>query len=183
LYEAPTNSYNVPSSSYGAPSISDAYGAPSNRYETVVKFDDTQSAASNKHSATKQPETLFEQTVHQKKSTNVENVGTQHPVSQVNANFQSKSPASSSSLDNRTPNYSDYAVENFGNKVKQSEQFDVSDSTYSDRQDNPATLPLHNTGLVKFPNTQSEFLPSVKEWKVSSEQRLRSSNAAEVKQR
>jgi hypothetical protein len=125
---------------------------------------------------------LFEQTVHQKKSTNVENEGTQHPVSQVNTNFKSKSPTSSSSSDNHTSTYSDYIVENFGNKVKQREQFDVSDSTYSDRQDNSPTLPLHNTGHVKFPNTQSEFLPSVTEWKVSSEQRLRS-NAAEAKQR
>ena len=128
---------------------------------------------------------MYEQTAQQKKFMNVENEGIQRPVSQVNTNFKSKSPTSSSSSDNHTPTYSDYVVESFGNKVKQTEQFDVSDSTYSDRQDNSATLSLHNTGHVKFPNTQSEFSPSVKEWKVSSvssEQRLRS-NAAEAKQR
>jgi hypothetical protein len=123
---------------------------------------------------------LFEQTAHQKKPTNAEDEGTQYPVSQVNT--VSKSPASSSSKDNHTPNYSDYVIENFGNKVKQRETFDASDSTYSDRQDNSATLRPHNTGHVKFPNTQSKFLPSVKEWEVSSDQRLQP-NAAEAKQR
>jgi hypothetical protein len=125
---------------------------------------------------------LFEQTSHQKKPTNAEGEGTQYPVSQVNTNFVSKSPASSSSKDSHTLNYSDYVVENFGNKAIQREPFDASDSTYSDRQDNSATLHLHNTGHVKFPNKQSEFLPSVKEWEVSSEQRLQS-NAAEAKHR
>jgi hypothetical protein len=120
--------------------------------------------------------------VHKKKSTNVEHEATHHPVSSANTNFVPKSPASSSSTNNHTPTYSDYVVESFGNKVKQREQFDVSDTTYSDRQDNSATHPVHNAGHVKFPNTQSDFLPSVKEWKVSSDQRLRP-NAADVKQR
>jgi hypothetical protein len=126
--------------------------------------------------------TSFQQTVHQTRPTNAEDEGTQNSASQLSTNFKSKSPASSSSKDNYTPNYSEYVVENFGNKAKQRESLDLSDSTYSDRQDNSATLLLHNTGHVKFPNTQSEFLPSVTQWEASSEQRLRT-NTADTKQR
>jgi hypothetical protein len=195
-YGAPSSSYDTPSSSYGAPSVSDTYGSPSNRYETVVKFDDTQSEVLNKHStssATNKPASPFDQTAYQKMLTNAEvqqvpavykgDEGMQHPVSQTStfSKYQSQT-STSSSKDNLSPNYFESLAGTFGNKIRQRDPLDSTDTAYSDRQDNPAANPLQNTGHVKFPDTQSAFSPSIKQWEASSEQRSGSSRG-EVKQR
>jgi hypothetical protein len=193
-YGAPVSSYGAPSSSYGAPSVSDSYGAPSNSYETVVRFDDSKADASNKQSvssATKNPASPFEETAYQKKPTNEDqhlsagykgDESTQYTSSQINQYNRSPPQVSSSSNDNLTPGYYGHFTESFGDKIRQRESLSFSDTAYSDRQDNTATIPLQNRGHVKFPDAQSEFSQSIKQWEASSVQKPGSSTA-EVKQR
>jgi hypothetical protein len=176
------------------PSLSDSYGAPSNSYETVVKFDDSKADASNKQSvssATKNPASPFEETPNQKKPTNDDQhisagykgeESTQHTSSQINQYIRSQSQVSSSSNDNLTPNYYGHFGDNFGDKIRQRESFSFSDTAYSDRQDNAASIPLQNRGHVKFPDAQSQFSQSIKQWETSSLQE-QGSSMAEVKQR
>jgi hypothetical protein len=193
-YGAPVSSYGAPSSSYGAPSVSDSYGAPSNSYETVVKFDDSKVDASNKQSvssATKNPASPFEETANQKKPTNEDqhisasykgDESTQYMSSQINQYVRSPSQVSSSSNDNLRPSYYGHITETFGDKIRQRESFPFTDTAYSDRQDNAATVPLQNRGHVKFPDAQSEFSQSIKQWEASPVHKPGSSTA-EVKQR
>jgi hypothetical protein len=138
------------------------------------------------------PAPPFDQTAYQKKTTNVEgqhvpmvykgDKGTQHPASQISTFSKYQSQSSTSSNDNLPPNYFQSYAEYFGNKIKQKESSDSSDTAYSDKKDNSATHRLDSTQHVKFPDTQPEFSPSIKQWEGTSQQKPRPSTA-EVKQR
>jgi hypothetical protein len=109
---------------------------------------------------------------------------TQYTSSQINQYIRSPSQVSSSSNDNLKPGYYGQFTESFGDKIRQRERESLSssDTAYSDRQDNAASIPLQNRGHVKFPDGQSEFSQSIKQWEASSVQKPGSSTAG-VKQR